>query len=100
MVKKGQTLTLCLVSEMKDLFGVIEVCVSINGKCYTYPLDSEWIVKKVKKLIRLKKFGRAIQLLKQSVIGGFNYYETSQRNEAKYLSKSIPFEKDKEIYLS
>jgi len=84
-VKKGQKLTLCLVSEMKDLFGVIEICVSINGKCYTYPLDSEWIVKKVKKLIRLKKFGRAIQLLKQSMIGGFNYHEPSQRNEAEHL---------------
>jgi len=84
---------------MKDLFGVIEVCVSINGKCYTYPLDSEWIVKKVKKLIRLKKFGRAIQLLKLSKIEGFNYYGTGQSSEAINLSKPIPFEKDQEIYL-
>lgn len=63
-----------IVSKTKDFFGVIEVCVSINGKIYTYPITSEFIIRKIEKMLRLKKFGKALHLLSLFKIEGFNYY--------------------------
>ena len=64
-----------IVSEVKDCFGVWEIKVAINGKLYTYPIDSEFIVRKVKKMLRLNKIGKAINLLSQFKITGFNSFE-------------------------
>ena len=74
MPKKSQKLTLLLASTTRDYFGVHEVEVLINGKSYTYPLSSESAVEEVEGLIRKKKFGKALQLLKKSVITGFNSF--------------------------
>jgi hypothetical protein len=62
------------MSTSKDCFGVIEVTVSLNGKTYTYPITSEFAMKKVEKMIRLKKFGKALHLLSLFKIEGFNYF--------------------------
>lgn len=75
MSQKGQKLTIYLLATRKDCFGVIEVDVSINGKQYTYPITSEFILRKVQKMIRLKKFGKALHLLSLFQINGFNYFK-------------------------
>lgn len=73
--EKGQKLTCQLLSKVKDYFGVWEVTVLINNRLYTYPISSEFLLKKVEKLIRLKKFGKAIHVLSQAKISGYNYFE-------------------------
>ena len=73
--QKGQKLTIKLDGICKDFFGVYEVAVVINGKPYTYPVGSEFIVKKVQKLIKFKHFGKVINLLRQFKITGFNSFE-------------------------
>jgi hypothetical protein len=73
--QKRQSLTLCLTSKMRDFFGVWEVSVIIGDKSYTYPISSEFKVRKIEQLIRLKKFGSAIKLLNEAKIKGFNAYE-------------------------
>jgi hypothetical protein len=73
--KKGQKLTVSLVSKIKDYFGIWEVTVLINNKAYTYPISSEFLLGKVEKQLRLNKPGRALHLLKQAKITGFNSFE-------------------------
>jgi len=68
-------LEVTLISEVRDFFGVWEVTVDINEKVYTYPLNSEYAVRKIEKMIRLRKFGKALHLLSQFKIEGFNEYE-------------------------
>jgi len=75
MSKKGQKLTVCLLSKVRDCFGVWEITVVINEKPYTYPIDSEYAVRKIEKMIRLNKPGKAIHLLSQFKIGGFNFFK-------------------------
>lgn len=75
MRQKGQKMTLCLGSCIKDEFGVYEQEVFINGKLYTYPLSSEFIIRKINTLVRRKKFGAAIQLLNKFLITGFNSFK-------------------------
>lgn len=76
MSKKCQNLTVSLISKMRDYFGVWEVEVLINGVVYTYPISSEYILKKVEKLLRLKKPGKALYLLGQAKISGFNSFSS------------------------
>ena len=80
MRQKGQKLTVSLVSYTKDCCGVYEVRVLINEKSYTYPIDSEYIFRKVKKMIRLHKPGKALHLLSMFKIEGFNYFEERREN--------------------
>ena len=68
-------LEVTLLSEVRDFFGVYELTVSINGKIYTYPITSEYAARKIEKMIRLKKFGKALHLLSQFKIEGFNSFE-------------------------
>lgn len=68
-------LKVALISKVKDCFGVWEVAVTINERLYTYPIESEYILKKIEKMIRLKKYGKAIHLLSQFKVEGFNYFE-------------------------
>lgn len=75
MTKKRQNLTLSLVSKTKDCFGVWEVEVLINEKRYVYPIDSEYILRKVEKAIKRKAFGTALKLLSSAKIEGFNFYK-------------------------
>lgn len=70
-----QKLKVVLTSKIKDCFGVWEVCVAINGRHYTYPIESEFILRKVEKMIRLEKYSKAIHLLSQFKVEGFNYFE-------------------------
>jgi hypothetical protein len=69
------------MSTSKDCFGVIEVTVSLNGKAYTYPITSEFALKKVQKMIRLKKFGKALHLLSLFKVKGFNYFAVTAKEE-------------------
>lgn len=63
--KKSQKLTLCLTTEVKDVFGVYILDVLINEKLYTYLLNSEFAVRQFKKLLRHKRPGKALNILKQ-----------------------------------
>jgi hypothetical protein len=62
--KKGQKLTLSVLSKVKDVFGLWEVDVKINSKVYTYQISSEYLLRKVDSLIYRHKPGRALYLLK------------------------------------
>ena len=68
-------LKLVITSKVKDLFGIWEVTVLLDGKEYTYPTTSEYAVKKVEKLIRNRKPGKALHVLKLFTTTGFNAYK-------------------------
>lgn len=64
MFKKRQKLTLCLISKIKDYFGLWEVNILINKKEYTFLIPSEYAVEKFERMS--KRFpGRALNLLKK-----------------------------------
>gem|GEM_PF-6185215 len=65
MSKKSQKLTVCLGSVVRDFNGFWEVSIGINGKEYTFGIQSEYIVRQVQRLIRRNRGGKAISLLKQ-----------------------------------
>jgi hypothetical protein len=64
MFKKRQILTLCLVSKIKDYFGLWEVNVLINKKEYTFLIPSEYAVEKFERMSKCFP-GRALNLLKK-----------------------------------
>jgi len=68
-------LEVTIISETRDCFGVWEVTVAVNKKIYTYPIDAEFGLKKVRKMIRLKKYGKALHLLSLYKLKGFNSFE-------------------------
>jgi len=70
-----QKLTCLLTSETKDFFGVWEVEVLVNGKTYTFPISSEFLLRKFKSLLYRHKPGKALALLKKAKITGFNSFE-------------------------
>lgn len=70
MNQKGQTLTMSLVCEAKDCFGLYYLTVLINRKEYTYQLDSEFGVREFKRHMKRSRFGKAIQVLRKFKIGG------------------------------
>jgi len=80
MPKKRQKLTICLVSKVRDCFGVWETTVTINDKLYTYPIDSEFALRKIEQMIRTKKFGKALYLLSLFKIEEFNYFKEEVDN--------------------
>ena len=71
-------MTLCLESKTRDIFGVWEVSVLINSKSYTYPINSEFVVRKVEDLIRKRRFGKALKLLNLFKVSGFNSFEKGE----------------------
>lgn len=75
-----QKLEIQLISKVRDIFGVWEITVNINGKLYTYPIDAEYGLKKIKKMIRLKKYGKALHLLNLYKIKGFNSFKNGGEN--------------------
>jgi len=80
--KKCQKLTFKLVSKTKDFFGVWEICICINDKYYTYPINSEFAVEEVERLISKHRFGKALQTLKQFKTNNFNSFEKEKQNDA------------------
>lgn len=68
-------LKLRILHKVKDTFGIWEVTILINGGEYTYPLTSEFAVKKIEKLIRNRKPGKALYMLKLFTLTGFNAYK-------------------------
>jgi len=70
-----------LESITKDIFGVYEVRALVNEKTYTFPITSEFILRKVKSLLRRKKPGKALYLLKQFKTTGFNAFEEREQHE-------------------
>jgi len=75
MTKKRQKLTFQIVSKVKDCCGVWEVSIVLGSKSYTYPISSEYAVEKAEEFIRLRRYGKALQMLKQFKIDGFNAFE-------------------------
>lgn len=73
--KKGQLLTISLIDELIDCFGVIEVHILINERPYTYPINSEFALRKFKSLLRRKKFNKALKILGLFKIEGFNSFK-------------------------
>ena len=75
--KKGQRLTMKIIDEAKDFFGVIEVTILLNGKVYTYPITSAYALEKAKRLLRCKhpKVGKALHVLGLFKLTGFNSFE-------------------------
>lgn len=80
MNKKGQKLTISLLSKTKDFFGIWEVCVLINGKEYTYPVTSEYAVEKFERLLRgpHPKPGKALHMLTLFKVTGFNAFANKE----------------------
>lgn len=76
--KNSQKLTICLIAETKDSFGVIEVSIKINGKDFTYPITSEFALRKFKSLLRRHKPGKALHLLKLFTVKGFNSFKEGE----------------------
>jgi hypothetical protein len=76
--KNCQKLTLCLTSEVEDFFGVIEVCVLLNGKEYTYPINSKFALEKFKKLLGKNQPGKALDVLKKFKLSGFNSFDKGE----------------------
>jgi hypothetical protein len=56
-------LTLEVVS--KDFFGIFTVHALIDEKPYTFVLNSEYAIRQVQKLIRQRRPGRALNMLKK-----------------------------------
>ncbi len=79
-VKLRQKLTMSVVSVSKDPSGVYEVCVLLNKKEYTFPITSEFALRKAQKLLRLKHPGKALWLLKQFTTSGFNSFKERNTN--------------------
>lgn len=75
MSKKIQKLNLSLESIVKDPFGLYEVHTRINGKLYTFPVTSEFAVRKVQSLLHRNKPGKALNLLRLFKTSGFNAFE-------------------------
>ena len=62
--QKLQNMHLLIESTSRDSFGVIEVKTILNGKPYTFPITSEFALRKVQSLLRRHKPGKALQLLR------------------------------------
>ena len=75
MSQKSQKLTIRLVAIRTDIFGVIEVDVILNNKLYTYPITSEFALRKVQSLLYRHKPGRALKVLEMFKVRGFNAFE-------------------------
>jgi hypothetical protein len=73
--KNVQLLNIKLESKVKDFMGVWEVGVLINGKAYTYSISSEWAVEEFERLLRKRKPGRALKVLNQFKLEGFNSFK-------------------------
>lgn len=71
----NKPLKVIVVSKITDCFNVTEVSVLINGKEYTYPITSEFAVRKVESLIKRKRYGKAIKVLNLFVTTGFNSFK-------------------------
>ena len=76
MSKKGQKLTISLESKTKDWSGVYELIINISGKRYTYLITSEFAVRKIEQLIRRRKPGKALNVLRLFNIGKEVYNES------------------------
>uniref|UniRef100_A0A6M3KIV4 Uncharacterized protein n=1 Tax=viral metagenome TaxID=1070528 RepID=A0A6M3KIV4_9ZZZZ len=63
-----------IISKVRDIFGIWEVTVLLNKKEYTYPIISEYALKKVERLLRNRKPGKALHVLKLFTTSGFNVY--------------------------
>jgi hypothetical protein len=66
--KKRQNLTICLTSKTKDFFGVWSVSILINKKEYIYNITSTFAVEEAERMLYNKRYGKAIQILKQNTI--------------------------------
>jgi hypothetical protein len=75
MSKKIQKLNLSLEAIIKNPFGLYEVHTLINGKPYTFPITSEFAVRKIQSLLRRNKPGKALSLLRLFKTSGFNAFE-------------------------
>lgn len=64
MSKKRHDLTLCLISKIRDFFGVWLVDVAINGKIYTYSIPSEFAVEEFERML-IYTPGKALNWLKK-----------------------------------
>jgi len=73
--KKRHKLTFLITSKVKDFNGVWEVCILLGNKEYTYPVSSEWAVEECERLLKNRRYGKALQVLKQFKLEGFNSFE-------------------------
>jgi hypothetical protein len=64
MAKERRKLSVVIEVEHKDFFGFYTLEVLINQKSYTYYLNSEFALRKVKSLLYRHKAGRALKVLK------------------------------------
>jgi hypothetical protein len=82
-LKKGQNLTCKIGSKTKDEFGIWEIEIFINGNLYTYPITSEFAVRKVESLLRRHKPGKALHVLSLFTVPGFNAFKEGASNASK-----------------
>jgi hypothetical protein len=78
MTQKHQLLNICLISKVRDFNGIWEVSILLNGKAYTYPITSEFAVRKFESLLYRHKPGRALEILRKFKITGFNSFEKEE----------------------
>jgi hypothetical protein len=79
-------LTLKITSKVRDVFGIWEVTVLLNNKLYTFPVTSEFALRKVEKLLRNRKPGKALHLLKLFTTTGFNAFKENSNDQKTYES--------------
>lgn len=77
-IKKCQKLTFILTSKVRDFNGVWEVTVLIKDKQYTYPINSTWAVEEVERLLYKRRYGKALQVLKQFTTKEFNAFKKGE----------------------
>ena len=64
--RKEKKPELSLLSITRDWAGFFEIDARIGERSYTFYLDSEFLVRKVKSLVKKRSFGLAISLLREN----------------------------------
>lgn len=58
--------------------------ITIDGRPYTYPVSSEYAVRKAEKLIKQGRGGKAIHVLKLFLTTGFNQFKETTNGQGNY----------------
>ena len=69
-----------LLSKIRDYSGVWEVSILINNKEYTYPISSEYKLNRFENLLKRKQPRRALRILTDAKIEGFNSFEKEKKD--------------------
>lgn len=72
---RAKPLSVIIGHEIKAIDGTYELGIVINGKLYDYIVDSLNEVEVIRKLVRLKRYGKLIYRLNSTSIPNLTYKE-------------------------